>query len=214
MKKKKNTPAKKDKKTKKELYWILGVMAGLIVIFLISSFAFNALATFEYNGLTFTKEKFGEIPVYHYYYFFNDPKGKLYQYNLYLRKDPRKNTVPITGNIILPDKKFIYISINTTGLEQCPDSVIATSALTGFLTNNQFTVKGATPIKELAEELKVQHATCENLPNNVVILIQEGNETKIEKENMCHTISVANCEILDAVEKFQVQAILDAKSSP
>ena len=214
---KKKPQIKKIKKSSdysrnKELYWVLGTMIVLIIVFVVSYFIFSSAKNFEYKGLTFTKEKLGKIDLYHYFYYF-DNKGKTYQYNLYLRKDPRKNNVPITGNIVFSRGKFTYLSINGTGLVKCEDSTIAIAGLSNLLSSNFITIKVSTPDEEEAELNNLTYANCETHPERVTILIQEGSETKIEKEGMCHVISVANCEILEAIEKFEVQSILDAKDN-
>ena len=223
MKKKSKGKTKKKKKTSgsdKELYWILGAMVGLIVVFLISFSIFQSMKTFEYQGLDFTKEKFGEIPLYRYYYFTNSLSttgaviGEPKLVNLYLRNDPRKINIPIEGEIEFPRKgKFVYITINGTGLDQCKYSSIALASLSSFLTQNDFTVKGAVPNEAEAEENNIKYATCETRPDNAVILIQTGQETKIVKEaENCYVISSTNCEILPAVERFMIQVIIDAKA--
>ncbi len=203
------------KRKTKEIYVILAFMAGLVILFLISVSIFNSLKIFDYEGLTFTKERFGEIPVFHYYYYINNPitGNVIAKYNLYLRNDPRENDVPIEGEIeFLSPQEYHYISVNGTGLEQCPQSSLAIGTLSAFLTNNQLSVKGASPESEIAEKEVVPYITCENTKDRVVILIQSGNETKIERiGKRCHVISVSNCEILEAIEKFEVQSILDAR---
>src|SRR3989344_7997157 len=79
-----------------KIFWVLGLLIFLIAVFFLSNYFFSRLNTFKYEGLTFTKEKFGEIPVYHYYYYIT-PQLK---YNLYLRNDPRDSTVSLTGNAV------------------------------------------------------------------------------------------------------------------
>ena len=54
----------------KELYWILSVMAILLIVLLFASSIFKSFNTFKYHGLVFTKERFGQIPVFHHYYYF------------------------------------------------------------------------------------------------------------------------------------------------
>ena len=204
---------------KKQLFWALGMMASLVILFLISYAAFNRIGKFEYEGLTFTKEKFGEIPVFHYYYFF-DNKGEKYMYNLFLRNDPRKNTVSITGKavddgIIFDSKKTTYISIDPEGLIGCKYTTVGISSLTSFLKDNKITVKGATPNYEQAELNNVEYITCAGNINNDVIILKGGNETRVVRDSEnCHIIEIANCEVLEAIEKFEVQAILDAKEKP
>jgi len=192
-----------------ELKLIFGIMIGLIVLLLGIYFIMSELNKVEYKGLAFAKERFGEIPVYRYSYFFNDNQGQLIKYNLFLRNDPRTNTVPIEGEIALGGN--IYISINSTGLNDCKESSIAVASLAAFIINNQLTLVAGTPDLEESKANNVSHITCEIYQNNPVILIQAGEETKIVRENNCYRINVANCDINPAIEKFEVQTIIDAK---
>ena len=174
----------KDKQ-EREIYTVIWTMIGLLIVFVVFYYAFESMKTFEYEGLTFSKEKFGEIPVFHYYYYFTDDNRQQYKYNLYLRSDPRKNGVPITGNIIYPKQSFVFLSVNSTNLIQCPNFLRDYSALTSFLINNLeksgIGIKDGFANKEEAEKNNLTHISCEKYPNNVVILLQSGNETKIEK---------------------------------
>lgn len=199
----------------KQAAWIIGIMIGLVVLVLVVYFMIKGMATFNYKGLTFTREKFGELMVYHYFYYFNDSSGQIYKYNLYLRNDPRDNNVPVDGTPLEFNKgKRVYISLNKSGIKDCNDSVIAVTELAGFLANNKIDVRGATVNKsEFEANLTKYYATCENNPNDKVIVIESGNETKIVAKGDCYRIRVADCNILNATEKFEVQAILDAKSS-
>src|SRR3989338_1444787 len=215
--KKGKTSGKKEEKigkkvdNTKQLYWIFGTMAFLIVVLLISSSVFQSLNRFEYEGLIFTKERFGEIPVFHHYYFYNY-NGQQYKFNLYLRNDPRSNEIPINSEIEYPLGKFAYISTNITGLEECPQTTLAVATLSAFLTNNQIIHKGATFNREEAASLDVEYVDCGTYTDRTTILIQDGSETKIEqKTEMCHVITVSNCQILLAIEKFEVKSILDAR---
>ena len=56
--------------------------------------------------------------------------------------------------------------------------------------------------------------TCENQPGNRVVEILKGNETKVSIERNCYRIEVADCQILEAVEKLIVQSIVDARKVP
>ena len=113
-------------KTRKEFLWVLGVMGTLILVLVGSSLVFQSLNTFEHEGLAFTKEKFGDLLIYHYYYYYNYG-GEQFQYNLYLRNDPRKNRVPITGDVIYDIGEPTFFSIDVNGLGKCPMSNVAVS---------------------------------------------------------------------------------------
>ena len=202
-----------------QLYWIIGAMVFLLAVFFGSYYFFSNLNNFEYNGLTFSKEKFGDIPIFHHYYNFNSG-GKLFQYNLNLRNDPRKNIVPITGNAVdgsieLRQENFIYLSVDPIGLTQCEYSRVGIGNLASFLTDNQLSVVGASPNETIAEETKTIHATCDIHPHedDIIIMIQPADKTEIVHDRKdCYVINIANCEVLQAIEKFEVQAILDAKA--
>ena len=206
---------KKENYGGKELYWVFGVMIAIIVIIFAVYMLIQSQKNFEYKGLTFTKENFGEIPVYHYYYLFeNKADGGTIKYNLYLRKDPRALEIPVDEGIVYPEGKFVYLSINSTNLNQCEESQIAVSSLSSFITNNQITAKGATPNEEEAKEKNLRYADCGTHPDNLVVILTDGEETKIVRnKDLCFTIYVSNCEIVEAVEAFEIQSIVDAKKN-
>lgn len=202
---------KKNSKLTKNEEGIIIALVVLVILFFLMYFFFHNYGKINYQGLIFTKEKFGKIPIYRYSYYFND-SGQTYKYNLYLRNDPRKNNIPVDEGIEFSRGKMTFISINST-LSKCEDGGIAISSLSAFLTNNLINVKGATPDKKESEENNIRYATCESYPDNTVILIQPGEETRIDKKNKnCYIVSISQCQILDAVEKFEVQSILDAKA--
>ncbi len=204
-----NTPKKNT-----QLYWLLGALVVLVMLFFVCYYLFRGINTIEYNGLTFTKEKYGEIPVFHNYYYIT-PELK---YNLYIRNDPRKNTIPLTGYAVDKGIEFfqgnpIYISIDPEGLVGCEYSSVGISNLASFLVENQFKIKGASTDKEQAELNNVAYATCQYHPDGPVIILKGGNQTQIIYETTgCFIIEIANCEVLPAIEKFQVQMILDARA--
>lgn len=202
---------KKEKSVEKELLKILIFLGVLVVIFLVASSFFRGFNTFEYQGLTFTQESLGEIPIYHYYYYFDD-RGEVIKYNLYVRTDPRTLEVPIEGDDLLFGRgKRIYVTVDSKDLQECKNSILSIADLSRFLTDNQFNVKGGTPNFWEAGEKGVEHITCEIKPRNVVVVVQAGDETSVNIEGNCHTITIANCEILEATDAYKIQSIVDAK---
>ena len=216
-KRKKEEKKELNKSKRHDLYWILGAIFILTVVFLISYVAFNRFNNFQYNGLTFTRERFGDIPVFHHYYYFKYA-GETYKYNLFLRNDPRKNMVPITGRAVDKGIEFttgnnVYVSVDPTGLVGCEYGSVGISQLSSFLADNQLKIKGASPVKEIADELNVSYVTCSTHPTDSVIIIKGGDETSINyAKNSCVVISIAQCQVLEAIEKFQVKAVLDARA--
>lgn len=213
-----NRKAKTERRIEKDLIGILVFLVFLIVAFFIAGYIFKNLNQFEHAGLTFTKENFGELPVFHYYYNFKAPvTGQIIKYNLYLRNDPRENDIPITGDKI----KFsfgrpLYITMDATDLVECRRSNLAIATISSFLTDNQLDVRsGTTDLIEAAVfgDNKIKdYITCENKPNNVVIEFSRGDNTEIIIDGICHHIIIGpDCDILEAVENYEVQSILDAK---
>lgn len=198
--------------SKKEIYWILGAMVGLIVLILIISSIMHSSNAFTYQTLRFTKTSYGNLPVFLYNYNFKDPRfnpPKEYSFNLLIRKDPRENNVPVNGNIEFSAAgSIVYVGINGT----CKTANRDIASLTSFLNLNLFTIKGGLVDKAEAKKSNLTYISCDKYPDNVVILVQQANETRIDRtSNNCYTISISNCESLEAIEKFEIQAILDAK---
>ena len=199
---------KKDGQLKLILLWMIGL---IILFFLFFSF-FQSLNKVEYEGVPFTKTKFGEIPVYHSSYFLQGSTAEnVIKYNLYVRNNPEENDFPITDEISI-ESRTIYLTINETGLLECEQAAIAISDLTSFLVDNQFNLYVGVPDKELAAERDRLYVSCDTAAHGTVITIQEGNENSISRvENGCYDITVSQCQILEGIEKFKVQAVADAQ---
>src|SRR3989338_2408521 len=198
----------KEKKTSwKMMAWGLAVLA---TVFIISYYMFNSWGTIEYKNLVFSKEAYGDIIVYHHIYYFKD-EGQVYKANIYLRNDPRTNKVPLEGDIAFYKDRPVYISINSSGLSQCEDISFAPQTLSSFLGSNLLTTKAGAPDIAFANVSNVPYVTCDTHPNNIVILMQEGRNTSIVKNNNCHVISISSCEMLPAVEKFIIETLANAK---
>jgi hypothetical protein len=185
----------------------------VLLIFLFGTSAFiKSLNHFSYKTLSFTKERFGQIPVFHYYYYF-EKNGQQYQYNLYLRNDPRDNNVSVNGTIEFPENLRVYIGVNGTGITDCPTASRDLGTLGGFFANNLIQIKPGTLDENESETSNMTYVSCEKFPDRAVIRIFSGEETKIFKsENNCYNIQISDCRTLDAIEKFEIQSLLDAKA--
>ncbi len=207
----KSITKKKERRLERELLGVLAFLAVLVVVFVIASAYFKSLSYFEYGGLTFSKQKVGEIEVFHHSYYVQTPSG-LAKYNFYIRNDPRKNNVVVIGksNLMNPGS-VVYLSINSDGLAECKYGPLAVGSLSSFITDNQMRVIAGNLNFWDAGLNRDLWATCENKPGNKVIEILEGNETKVDIEGNCYRIEVADCQILEAVEKLEVESILNAR---
>ena len=206
--------SKKERKLERELAWIIGFVAFLVLLFIFSGFIFESFNSFEYEGLTFTKERLGDIPVFHYYYYFTNEVNQLIKYNLYLRVDPRENKVVAEGEDISLDKtRVVFVSADPESeLNSCPYGVLAVGRLARFLSDNGFVVEGGNLNLWNSKENDVEWITCETRSNNPVIEIKEGEETKILSNGNCYEISISSCDdVLAAIEMFELKSIIDAK---
>jgi hypothetical protein len=162
----------------------------------------------EYRGLIFDKQNYESLTFYHYAYPI-ESNGKNFRNNIYLREDPRKNNVSVEGNIIFTDKN-VYITIDSSGFVGCMDFTRDVSALPIFLVNNLLNITAGTVNASEAFITKMPLVTCDKFPDNPVIYVYAGNETKITADGNCMKVEVSNCDLLRASEKFEVQSILDA----
>lgn len=205
--------ATSERRIEKELLSVLAFLGVIVIVFLIASSYFKSLNYFEYEGLTFAKKRVGEIPLFHHSYYIKAPSEQLIKYNLYLRNDPRENNVTVIG---VPSKLLMpgavsYLSVNSDGLAQCRYSPLAVASISSFMSDNQMKVIAGNLDFWEAGANRNKWITCENKPGNIVVEIFKGNETKITIDNKCYKIEVADCEILEATEKLEVQSIADAK---
>lgn len=211
MVKKKN---KQERKIERELIYIIGFLVFLVLVFFVASSIFKELGNAEYEGLTFAKEKFGELVFYHYSYFYKNNMNKLVQYNLYLRTNPVENDVVIEGDKVdsLLGSDFSFVAIKTTYLD-CPESFAAVGTLSKFLADNGLNVKSANMDFTEAAIRNQTYARCEEYPNNNVIQIYRNislENSKVLVNGNCYSIAVGNdCKIMQAVEKLEVHAIID-----
>ena len=202
----------KERKLEKEILGVLIFLGVLIGVFVIATSYFKSLNYFEYEGLTFSKKRVGNIEVFHHSYYLKVAE-KLINYNFYIRGDPRYNNVTVEGkkSKLLAPGTVVYVTVNSKGLQECRYAPLAVGSFSSFLSDNQMTVIGGNlnfwdvPIKN------DEWITCENKPGNRVVEIFEGNETKVTIQGNCYRISVNNCEILEATEKLETKSLVDAR---
>ena len=212
IKAKEEKDTKIDKQLKKYLPLLIG-LGVLVVVFVVFYFAFAGLGKVKYEGLTFIKERYGDVQVYHYSYVTEISSGRVRAIDVFVRGNPAENEVPIDSKIIYPTGKNVYLSINSTEINMCEDTMIAIAGLSGFLANNEIPLKAGTPDREESKRNNSTYLTCASYPSSLTISLKAGEETKITRTGNCYNIEVSNCEILPALEKFIVQSIVDAKNS-
>ncbi|MBS3081403.1 hypothetical protein J4416_00510 [Candidatus Pacearchaeota archaeon] len=205
----------KERKLERELLGILIFLGVLVAVFVISSYYFKSLNSFDYKGLTFEKKRVGDIPLFYHSYYIKTPE-RVIQYKFYLRNDPRTNNVTLVGapsNLLVPGS-VAYLSVNSNGLQECRYGPLGVASISSFMSDNQMKVIAGNLDFWNAGSRRDKWITCENQPGNRVVELLKGNETKVTIKNNCYRIEIADCRILEAVEKLEVQSIVDARKVP
>lgn len=209
--KRKNNSVNKEEIFSKETKSMFVFFAILAVIFIVLYLFFGSLAKVEYQGLTFVKEKFEKVNFYRYTYHYTGDDGKTYNYNLYVRTNPKNNDVPIEGEIKFQGKN-VNLGADVDALSKCNDSLIAIGSISSFILGNSFNLSVGSVNYEEAAKYNRSFFSCETNSSIMTILLKESENTRITRQNnLCYLIEVNNCDILKAVEKFEVQSIIDAK---
>lgn len=181
---------------------VLGIGAGLFQII------FSFYGTYTHQGLIFDTQRYGDLIMHHHAYYL-DAQTK---YNLYLRVDPRINMIPGVRPVLFLGTD-VALGIDTTGLYSCPDATIGISELALFLAHNRLNVIPGATNASFAKEQNITHVTCANAQNQTIVMLQVGTESRITvAEPRCYVLTIADCQIVPVVEKFIVQAVVDARA--
>jgi len=193
---KKEEIAEEDvKKENTQLKMVFFIIGGILIVFLVSYFFIQSLSSFEHQGVDFKIVKEGSLIFYNTAFPLNDAiTGKyLGEYNFYIRNDPRKleKEVAFEGELNLMNN----IVLNSTDSFNCDgDGVIAIANLASLFKRVD------------AEVIKDENATCDEQGRYTYILLQKGNETKVEQVGKsCYTIDIHDCEILKGTERFMLE---------
>jgi hypothetical protein len=211
-----NKQERKERKVKTFFYLLAGIIVGLFLVYIIASVFFsnvsiwfNSFDSFQYGPLTFAKDDGQGSELYHATYMFTTDDNRRFRYNMYLIKDPRKNNVPVEGDLIFGGEKEIFFSLDTSAMLNCSGILRDVSLLPTFFLNNIFSVEHGFADKDEAKASNLTYISCASLPNKNVVSIEPGPQTKIVREGRCYRVIVSDCQLLDAAEKFQVQAVTD-----
>jgi hypothetical protein len=182
----------KEGRIKKENKTLRNILIGIGVVFLIIVlivFIGAAKAHFNYKGVKFNIVKEGQLVLYHTSF----PvvyQGKNYNYNIYLRNDPREldKTIPASGTLT----KIQDAVINITQEFDCNGTqMIAIANL-----QNTFNAIGKAFMRD-------ENASCDPQGRYMYLVVQPGNETSIKQFGPgCYNINIKDCEILPGTERF------------
>jgi len=203
---------KKKKKIEKQANIIGIVLLSSIVLILLIAVAVGSTNKFKYLGVEFEKQKYGDIV------FYTGQIPLKNQYNAIVgyteidfRNDPRELKdikLDLANDITFKRDWVTFLSV-APELEQCEDSGIAIINLGAiFLKNVNVPTTMGYMNKTQADKEGRDHATCATYPLNTVIEVKSGQETAITSTREgCYELTYKDCEVLDVVEKFQLEII-------
>jgi len=193
---KKHASKKEIAEQNKLLRNIILILGFLFLVVVGTYLIVNNMKYVDYEGIEFDAVKSGNIVFYHTVFKIYDERGihKL-NYNVYLRNSPIKlgKTVVFDGSL---DMKEMMVLDSTEDFKCEGDGIISVANMVQVL--GAF---GTTVAKD-------PNATCDDQGRYMYILIQEGDETKIEQFGpACYNLYVNNCEILEVTERFILEAL-------
>ena len=205
-----------NKKQSKQILWVIIIMAALLLIVLGTPYVIkNYFNKFVYIKLDFEKTQLGDVRFYSTRIPIANPNGDITgTFSMNFRNDPREleyidYEVP-NNKVKFKKEKVIYISLNPD-MKTCEDNSIALIAFSSFLQGlGQLNVSSATTYYDFSRDNNLSYKTCENSPDNTVILLDSGEKTEIKRiSDRCYSITYNNCEILHATEKFMLIILED-----
>lgn len=166
------------------------IFIGVLLLFVaLYFFAVKNSNQFKYDGVKYTVIKQGQLTLYQ-TSFPITYNGSKKEFNIYLRNDPRE----VGKNVPAPETPISISNtvINITKEFDCNgDQVIAIA--------NIVNLYGALGKKIMRDE----NASCDTLGRYMYVVIQPGNETRIDKFGPnCYNINIKDCQILQGTERF------------
>ncbi len=211
-KEEKQTKTKKQQeKSKKDKYDKQTKVALLIMLILIAGIFFtrwmiNESKKIEYGDMTFYEVDEGGLTFYKAPLGFISAQGKNAQFILKLRNNPKKldENIPIEGFGNINVKKNVTISVSPE-IGECYETYRTLIDFSRTLKGFGIYANQATPDKDFAKENNLSFADCENAVGKTVVIMRQGNSTKIKRglDNPdCYVIEINNCEVQASFERF------------
>ena len=194
-------------KFNKNLVTLISILV-IIVLLIVAGFVYKERSSkFVYNGIPFEKEYYGQLLFYTSKFSLVDSNNQLLKsFEIDFRNDPRKiKNINVDGTVslqFLPNTKTYIVDNNIQA--GCEDAGISFINLARFFSTLGFDVKGAVA-NISASNNQTPYITCENSPNNNVILLQNGEENSItQTADNCYELTFKDCDILQVTEKFEL----------
>lgn len=216
----KNLKSKQNKQLMLIIILMVVIFLSLFVPYIYNFIMKNYVNDFEYNGIKFYKTSIGklvfyesDIPI------INDKNETVSTYTVRFKTDPRElGKIPVDYKIERDRLKFrkndtVYISMNSS-MNNCSDNNIALFDFSAFLGDSGLEVSPAFTDRTYANESGYPYRDCQHSSRNTIIKIDSGNKTEIIRERTnCYKIIYNECEIIPALERFNLRIIEDYMNS-
>jgi hypothetical protein len=161
------------------------------------------LNSFEYGGVQFKKINVGEITI------FQSEDYLFPAYKLNFRIDPRKNNLPVEGDVLINENVIVTSSQE---LRNCKGIAKAYGDIIFFLVFADGNVTVATTNKTEAALTNELYADCSSSSKRkTVITLGLGNETSAVQDkdySHCYKLTIKDCDSLDSLsERFIMAAV-------
>lgn len=207
------------------------IMAILIISIFLANWLIQESKKFDYNGMKFYKDKEGSIVFYKSLLGYITASGQNIPFILKLRNDPRALEKILIEGEIGKLKKEAVLSLSPE-IADCPDTIRTMTDFSITLKAFGISAEAGTTNKNYSKEHEIPLIDCKNSGKKTVIVMKEGNETRITKykeenplrivsgkesviinEKDCYIIEIKNCEIQNSFERFILEYISNSMTS-
>ncbi|MFH0831841.1 MAG: hypothetical protein V1886_03175 [archaeon] len=200
---KKSSMLSKLSKEEKQTIAVVLFMIVIVASFLVFFFIFRNIGDFVYHGIKFQKTSSQGVTIYHGKIGLSTQSGT-FNYNLYMRNDPRKLKIPSNVSIVL--RRTGYISFQPE-ISNCYASNLAAFELASIMSALGISVKGATTSHEEAIKQDIPEKDCADAVNSTVIVLQQSQNSSIAQRGDCYILNIANCRVVDTAEAFVLEIV-------
>tara|TARA_Y100000310_G_scaffold76463_1_gene72952 strand:+ start:5313 stop:6092 length:780 start_codon:yes stop_codon:yes gene_type:complete len=180
------------------------VVIGMVVV----GWVISESKKVDYIGLTFTKENFGQIPIYTTQLSGMTIKGNPLDFKLALRDNPKESEVPFVGNLKLDGERDLYLSVDMeSGVYECGSDALINFGY--FMGGLEYNLQTAVTSKEAAEEYDKPMVVCDNTNGATVFVLTSGEESRIVQQGSddCYVLEVNDCELSSVMERLEIATL-------
>ncbi|MAG07694.1 hypothetical protein CMI46_02665 [Candidatus Pacearchaeota archaeon] len=189
--------------------WLVLGLVGVVVIMIVVGWVVSEARKVDYVGLTFTKENFGQIPIYTTQLTGQTINGNPLNFKLPLRGNPKESDIPFEGTLKLDGERDIYLSVDIESeVHECgSDALINFGYFMGAL---EYNLQTTVTSEEASKEHNKSRVVCENTNGaSVFILTTTEGDSKIVQQGSddCYNLEVNDCELTEVMERLEIATL-------